>query len=267
MTFVTTTLRSPWNFRAFWLCLSLATVFSVAEAARNDLYPQVVSLEQRVTQLERVVDNDALVDILTRLDQIQAEVAALRSDVEELQFESEQSGNRQRELYLDIDRRLQAVESSAAATETAVAGAVVGGAALNVGQLPVPGGTAEENYQATFELLKQGRYEEAQLGFQQFIAAYPDNELCGNARYWQGEAFLISKKFDEALTAFNSVMTEYPASRKVPDSLLKIGFTYYELENWSQSRKAFNAVLNRYPESTAAKLATERLQKLDQEGR
>jgi len=240
---------------------------ATAQAARNDLYPQVVSLEQRVTQLERVVDNDALVDILTRLDQIQAEVQALRSDVEQLQFEAEQSGNRQRELYLDVDRRLQAVESSAAATESAVQSAVVGGAALAAGQLPVPGGTPEENYQATFELLKQSRYEEAILGFQQFLTAYPDSELGGNARYWQGEAYLITKKYDEAEGAFQAVINDYPNSRKVPDSLLKLGFTYYEIENWSQARKALNAVLNRYPDSTAAKLATEKLQKMDQENR
>jgi tol-pal system protein YbgF len=232
--------------------------------AKDDLYPQVVSLEQRVTKIERVVDSDSLLDILTRLDQIQAELQLLRNDVETLQYETEQSSQRQRDLYLDVDRRLQALESSASAADANAA--IVGGAALAAGQLPVPGGNAEENYQAAFELLKQGRYDEAVTGFQQFMAAYPDSDLRGNAQYWLGETYYVTQRYEDSLQAFQLVLTEFPNSRKIPDALLKIGFANYAVKNWSQARKALNAVLNNYPESTAAKLATDRLQQMDREG-
>jgi len=246
------------------LALALAGI-SLPAQAKKDLYPQVVSLEQRVSQLERVVDSDSLVDILTRLDQIQGELALLRNDVETLQYESQQNSQRQRDLYLDIDTRLQAVEASTAEA-TAATAAIVSGAALSAGQLPVPGGTAEENYQAAFELLKQGRYDEAILGFQQFMAAYPQNELRGNAQYWMGETYYVTQRYEEALEAFQVVLNDFPSSRKIPDALLKIGFSFYEVKNYSQARKALNAALNNYPESTAAKLAAERLAQMDQEG-
>jgi TolA-binding protein len=48
--------------------------------------------------------------------------------------------------------------------------------------------------------------------------------------------------------------------------LLKIGFAYYEVKNYSQARKALDSVLNNYPESTAARLAAERIAKMDQAG-
>jgi tol-pal system protein YbgF len=236
-------------------------------AAKNDLYPQVVSMEQRLSRLERVVDSDSMVDIITRLDQMQLELAMLRNDVETLQYEAQQSAERQRQLYLDVDSRLQAVELSAAATAaTAATAAVVSGAALTAGQLPVPGGTADENYQAAFELLKQSRYDEAVIGFKQFLDAFPDSDLRGNAQYWMGETYYVTQKYEAALEAFQVVLSDYPNSRKIPDALLKMGFAYYEQKNYSQARKALNMVANKYPESTAARLASERLAKMDQAG-
>jgi len=254
-------------------CLSVL-VAGTAQAARNDLYPQVVSLDQRVSQLERVVDNDALVEILTRLDEIQSEVAALRSDVEQLQFEAEQGGKRQRDLYLDVDQRLQALETAAASTQAASSAAIAGGAAAGVAagtdapaaQLPVPGGTAQENYDAAYKLVKQKRYDEAAVAFRQFVVAFPDSGLHSNALFWEGQSFYMLGRYDEALVAFQKVLNDFPDARKVPETLLKIGFTYYELANWSQARKALNAVMNRFPETTPARLASQRLATMDQEG-
>jgi len=241
--------------------LLAGTSFSV-QAAKKDLYPQVVSMEQRLSKLERVVDNGSLVEMLTRLDQIQAELQVLRSDVESLQYENRQSTDRQRQLYLDIDTRLQGVEVSTAAATAAVES----GAALTSSNLPVPGGSAEANYQAAFELLKQSRYEEAIAGFKQFLAAFPNDQLRGNAQYWMGETYYVTQKYPEALEAFKVVLNDYPNSRKIPDALLKIGFSYYEVKNYSQARKALDSVLNNYPESTAARLAAERIAKMDQSG-
>lgn len=240
--------------------LLAGTSFSV-HAAKKDLYPQVVSMEQRLSKLERVVDSGSLVEMLTRLDQIQAELQVLRSDVESLQYQSQQATDRQRQLYLDIDTRLQGVEVSNAATA-----AVVSGATLTPSKLPVPGGSAEANYQAAFELLKQSRYEEAIAGFKQFLAAFPNHQLRGNAQYWMGETYYVTQKYPEALEAFKIVLNDYPNSRKIPDALLKIGFAYYEVKNYSQARKALDSVLNNYPESTAARLAAERIAKMDQAG-
>ena len=241
--------------------LLAGTSFSV-HAAKKDLYPQVVSMEQRLSKLERVVDSGSLVEMLTRLDQIQAELQVLRSDVESLQYQSQQATDRQRQLYLDIDTRLQGVEVSTAAATAAV----VSGAALAPSKLPVPGGSAEANYQAAFELLKQSRYEEAIAGFKQFLAAFPNHQLRGNAQYWMGETYYVTQKYPEALEAFKIVLNDYPNSRKIPDALLKIGFAYYEVKNYSQARKALDSVLNNYPESTAARLAAERIAKMDQAG-
>jgi TolA-binding protein len=49
--------------------------------------------------------------------------------------------------------------------------------------------------------------------------------------------------------------------------LLKIGYCQYELKNWRESRDALNKLVQQYPETTSARLAQQRIAKLDGEAR
>ena len=226
---------------------------------------QVNDINARLTRVERVVNNDSLMNILARLDQLQAELQSIRNDVETLQHETEMVGQRQRELYLDIDGRLQGIEKAALAA-AAGAAAVYAGTALAPGQLPLPGGSDRENYDAAFELLKEGRYEEAASAFEQFMAVYPDSVLMDNAQYWLAETHYVTQDYVAALPAFQKVISNYPESRKVPDALLKIGYSNYAMSKWTAARKALTAVATNYPETTAARLAGQRLDQMKSEG-
>ena len=48
---------------------------------------KVDAINARLTRVERTVNNDTLMNMLTRLDQLQAELQSLRNDVETLQNE------------------------------------------------------------------------------------------------------------------------------------------------------------------------------------
>ena len=65
---------------------------------------------------------------------------------------------------------------------------------------------------------------------------------------------------------FQQVIGKYPRSRKVPDALLKIGYANYELERWDAARDALGKVQGEYPETTAARLAEQRIKRMDDEG-
>jgi TolA-binding protein len=52
----------------------------------------------------------------------------------------------------------------------------------------------------------------------------------------------------------------------VPDALLKMGYCNYELERWNDARAALARVQADYPETTAARLAEQRLKRMDSEG-
>jgi tol-pal system protein YbgF len=144
---------------------------------------------------------------------------------------------------------------------------VLDGGSLAPGQLPVPGGSDRDNYQAAFELLKEQRYEPAALAFQQFLVSFPDSQLADNAQYWLAESYYVTDQFDNALRQFEVVINDYPRSRKIPDALLKIGYSNYELERWEDARGALSRVQAEYPDTTAARLAEQRLTRMDDEQR
>jgi tol-pal system protein YbgF len=230
----------------------------------DPLYLKMTEIDNRLARVERLVENEGLVKLYSQLEILQQDVQSLRNDVETMQHQLEQSNARQKDLYLDVDERLQRVEQNA----TSIANlSVLEGGSLNPGQLPVPGGTDRGNYQAAFELLKQGRYDQAAIALQQFMVAFPGSELSDNAQYWLAETHYVSQEYKKALPAFQQVIEQYPESRKIPDALLKIGYCNYELKRFADAKKALSAVVARFPETTAARLASQRLDQMKNEGR
>jgi len=217
-------------------------------------------LDSRLLRLERVLANQSLLDLSQRIEAAQAETRLLRGQLDELQHAATQTQTQQRELYGDVDRRLAALEGNPSAAAAA-------GSAPAVGGLPIPQGDDRANYQAAFDLLKDAKYPEAISAFKQYLTTFPQSALADNAQYWLGEAHYVTKQFPDALRDFRTVIEKYPESRKIPDALLKIGYCNYELKNWGEARSALGQVVQRFGDTTAARLASQRLAKMDGEGR
>jgi TolA-binding protein len=76
----------------------------------------------------------------------------------------------------------------------------------------------------------------------------------------------VTQKYDEALGEFEIVINNYSTSRKVPDALLKVGYCNYELKRWNAARSALGRVQAEYPDTTAARLAEQRIKRMDTDG-
>lgn len=220
-------------------------------------------LERRLVALERVLASGSLIDLTVQMDELQRQTSELRGRTESLEYNSEGTLSRQRDLYGDLDDRIQYLERNLQASSAAPAAAVL----PSVDGLPVPGGSDRENYEAAFELLKQQRYPEAGAAFQQFLIAFPTSQLADNAQYWLAESYYVTDQFETALDQFEIVVSDYPRSRKMPDAYLKIGYSNYELQRWDRAREALQRVRDQYSDSTAARLAEQRLKRMLDEGR
>ena len=220
-------------------------------------------LERRLASIERVVQNQSLVNLTQQVSTMERRDDELQGRVEELQHNADTTADRQRQLYADLDARIQELESSLQARNSR---SVLEGGTLTPGELPVPGGSDRDNYQAAFELLKEQRYEDAGMAFQEFLESFAESELADNAQYWLAESHYVTQKFERALQAFGVVIAKFPRSRKVPDALLKMGYCNYELERWEEARTSLRRVQAEYPETTAARLAGQRLQRMEEEG-
>lgn len=239
------------------------------------------SLVVRVQRLEQQLSSKALLEMLDKIEVLQAELQQLRGTVEEMQHTMDGMKQRQQGLYLDLDRRLLVLEGGEAAKLEANQPVRSG----KVGSTPIPqsdsdnaielgnnepksGDVNQESvYRQAFGLLNDGRYEEAIEGFQRVLANHPSGRYAGNAQYWLGESFYVTRDFDAARDSFEKVVTHYPESVKVPDAMLKLGFIHYELSQWKAARNALKIVTKQYPQSTAARLALERLSLMKSERR
>ncbi|MEJ2761646.1 MAG: tol-pal system protein YbgF [Gammaproteobacteria bacterium] len=147
-------------------------------------------------------------------------------------------------------------------SETAQSGADIQPAAVKQAESMSPV-QIQAQYQDAFKLLKQSHYDEAIRAFQKFLAAHPDSNYADNAQYWLAEAYYVTGNYKQALKEYRKLVKAYPDSQKLTGGLLKIGYTLQELGKTDEARQQLQALVQKYPGTTAARLAEERLQRLN----
>lgn len=246
-------------------------------------YTAPLTTEQRLQRLERLLDSQNLVDIVQQLQTLQQDMQQLRGMMEEKGYEIDGMKQRQRDLYVDVDRRLSNLERALrdlarapapGAGDPSMTGAEERGemahapdAGAGSSDPKTAGDTSSEQgiYQNAFAALKQGDYEQAIAGFKTVLAQYPTGSYAGNAQYWLGECYYVSRRFDEAVVEFRKVIGN-PENQKRSDAMLKLGFAYYEQKNFADSRKTLEQVVAEFPSTSVARLAEKRLQDIRTSG-
>jgi len=213
------------------------------------------SLEERVSRLERQLDNQALVDMYTRIQSLQEQMQELRGVIDEQTHGMQGVEQRQREVYLDFDRRLRQLE-------TQLSGMQQSASSVSPAVDTAAAGPEQAAYQQAVDTLRAGRNQEAVTALQDFLARYPGSQYAGNAQYWLGESNYVMKRYPEAVAEFDKVVKLYPDSGKVPDAMLKLGFSQFELGQQEQASATLRSIIEQYPKSTAAQLAQTRLQRM-----
>ncbi|MDH3538085.1 MAG: tol-pal system protein YbgF [Gammaproteobacteria bacterium] len=266
-----------------------------SEAKLGTIQEQLMKLSEDMSKMGRLIDNRAMLDMIQLVDNLSEEISLLNGQIEQQGFDIEGIKKRQRELYLDIDRRLRDIESGA--TTQAPAGSIgvpqvetplpsassgqqtpsaepalpetetMQGDTASLSQTPSPTQSEEKAaYQAAFDTLKEGRYKRAKTELKTFIDRYPDSSYAGNAQYWLGEAHYVTRNFEQGIVEFQNVLKRYPTSNKVPDAMLKLGYTYYELKQFEQAKAILADLREKFSQTTAARLATKRLDRIRKEG-
>lgn len=239
---------------ARWL-LPLAAAIWLAGCASTPeedpvLQGKLSDLDSRTSNIERVVQNQSLLSLAQRADQLQNELSILRGRIEVLENSNETLRKQQRDLYADLDKRLAA--ASAGPSPGAASAAQPGSGA----------GADQAAYNQAFDILKAGKYADAIKAFQQFLQGWPQSSLADNAQYWLGESYYVTRDFQSSAAAFQTLLDRWPDSRKAPDALLKLGYSQAELKHTAQARATLSSVSSRFPGSDAANLAAARLLQL-----
>ncbi|MEJ2362055.1 MAG: tol-pal system protein YbgF [Gammaproteobacteria bacterium] len=249
---------------------------------------QSMTLQQRVTRLERILNSQSLQDMLSRMDTLQGEVESLRGQLQVQNHQLEELKQRQRDLYVDIDRRLTRLERNGSGT-AAAPGAGTGNAAApaavsstvaaagsgagskakaptpvagNSSAAPVDAAGEQQAYQKAFDTLRDLRYSQAVKEFRAFIAKYPKGRYAHIAQYWIAEAEYAQRKFKQAISDYQKLIDNYPNSPKLAEAMLKIGYSQYELNNNKDAITILNELIKSYPGTTEAGQAQNLLRKI-----
>ncbi|NIY83962.1 tol-pal system protein YbgF [Vibrio hepatarius] len=242
------------------LLASAASTVLAAPAPVSDLSGSNVASartnESEVQRLERLLQNRNRVQLQLQqqVDNMALEISDLRGQLEQNNYEMQQMLQRQRELFIELDK-LRSQKAAAPAAETPAPkqdkGAAAGKYTTNADEQ-----TAYQN--AVDLILKKRDYTGAIAAFQKFQSDYPDSTFSANSHYWLGQLYFAKKQDKDAVKSFAAVVS-YKDSNKRADALVKLGDIATRNNNATQAKKYYQQVLDEYPNSASAKLASERL--------
>lgn len=260
------------NYRSFIpaVLLSLITVSPLVGAAtpearvlRAASAEDVIRLDQRlrkvegiVARLERIVDNQALVNMLLRLDAMQADVGNLRGDVEVQTHDMEGIERRQRELYVDLDRRLQQIEKQLVALKDAMAKnqgptQAAPGVAVSPSGPQSPLGSAPSAQLNTSPAVvpPSGQQAPGALSPAPVTAFDPAQE---RRAYHSAFETLRKGQWEQAIAEFSAFLQKFPKGEYAGNGQYWLGEAKYVTRRFEESIEEFNKVLTLYPNSSKA---------------
>lgn len=234
------------------------------ELLRQELSQQGRDNEARIARLEENIRNIGVVELLRQLDQLNAEIAKLRGQLEVLANDNQQLQKRQRDFYLDLDSRLKHLEGAPSAITAPPLETAAVAPAPATPRAPTKEEQAREvkAYDAASNLFRRNDFASAIEAFRAFIKDYPNSALTANAAYWIGISYANLKDYRNALATQEELLSRYPQSTKAPDALLAIAAIQAEQGDAGSARNTLEDIIARYPGSEAAGKARTRLSAL-----
>jgi tol-pal system protein YbgF len=223
-----------------------AALFEDDEARRAilDLRARIDAVNARV---DGKADKAASIDSANQAEQLRAEIARLRGQVEVLTNELANEQRRQKDFYTDLDGRIRKMEPQRANVD---------GREVSI----EPG--EQKAYEASLAAFKSGDYKAAAGAFSGFLQRYPQSGYAGSAYYWLGNAQYALRDYRSAIPTLQTVARTYADNPKAPDALLTIASCFTELKDKVAARRTLDALVAQYPDSDAAKTARERIASL-----
>ena len=198
-------------------------------------------------------------DASVRMDQLEAQMRTLTGQLEEIQYGMSQLSTKLEKMQADNEVRFQQLEGHGGApsadagvppppptlkrsangsedtSRSAPASGTLGvaappdaGAPPNAQQaanVSLPNGSALDQYNYAFGLLRESDYKSAEGAFKAFLQKHPNDPLSSNAQYWLGETYFARNDYQQAASAFAEGYQRNPQGPKAEDNLLKMGIS------------------------------------------
>lgn len=197
-----------------------------------------------------------------RIADLETQVRSMTGQIEKQNYDVEQMKIRLDKALADNDLRFSQIERGGAGASAPSGGGasyspapsalthdetqttVVSGSGTTTA---AESGTPEQLYESAFALVREGRYDQAEVKFQSFLDRYSEHMLAGNAQYWLAETFYVRGDYSKSAKMFAQGYQKYPKSSKAADNLLKLGLSLAKMGkkedaclSFSQMQKEFS---------------------------
>ncbi|MFZ6767626.1 tol-pal system protein YbgF [Undibacterium sp. Di26W] len=224
-----------------------AGIFDDDEARKAilDLRNKVDAVSNKLdSKLETKADKSTALELANENEQLRAEIAKLRGQIEVLSNDLANTQRRQQDFYVDLDNRVRKLEPKRMTVDGKEA-------------------TVDVNEQRAFDaamtLFKAADYKNAANAFSSFLVNYPQSAYAGSAQYWLGNSYYTQRDFRNTIAAMQQLVKTYPDHPKAPEAMLNIASCHMELKEKAAAKKVLESLIAQYPETEAAQAAKNRL--------
>ena len=244
---------------------ALGTVFFTAPVLAQAPVVDSADLNQRLQRIERTLNSSSLVQLAQSVQNLQREIQELRGEVEIQSRDINRLRARQRDLYLDLDKRLLAMETraggtptvpgvEATTTETTVATTPnIAPASATTPSTTQNSGTAQPAIIASATPAASTQTQPATGTTTAAPPTQPPASTIDPAAEQQAyrAAFDLLKagKFDPASNALQGFLKDYPNGRFADNAQYWLGEAYYVNRKFDPALKAFERLLIDFPDS------------------
>ena len=247
--------------------LCAAGFLCAALPAQAGLFDDDVARKQ-ISDLQKST-SQTLIEQNRLSEQMSREVSELRGQIEVLTNSINDLEKRQKDLYLDIDNRLQAIEAGKgrAVAKPAPIMSDVSKTDNKATEAKADAKPADDPaaalkaYEAALGLFKAGKYKEAAAAFDKFTKTYPDNDQAPAAQFWLGNSYYAVGDCKQVIASQQKLLAKWPKNSRAPDAMGNIANCQAELGQKAESQKTLKDLVAKYPDSKAAGAAKQQLKK------
>jgi len=226
-----------------------------------DMTTKIATLERQMRQL-----NGRLEEMDYRQTQLQDALDLLTKDMN-LRFSDLQSNASQASAPSSGapagSSQPPAASSQSATTQSSIAQPTT--AATDSASVVLPSGSVREQYDYAFAFIHANELSKGRQAMEQFITAYPDDALTGNARFWLGRIHLLQNDPARAAQQLLTLVENNPEHGKAPEALVELADALLKLDASVEACDALSEFFLE-PEKASGRVQTRAQRLSDQAG-
>jgi len=232
--------------------------FSFSKGTSNSKSNTQRPTEERLQRLERILDSQSLVDMLVKIENLQSELQILRGELEIHTHQLGEIKQRQRDLYIDVDRRILSLERDKSASGTAP-GRFGSSGSNSLGSNTIetnpatsglkPGTTAGIK-PSTATKPKPASNPQPSAIKPAGAASTAKVDFAAEQKAYQSAFDLLRElRYEPAVSAFKQFIVKFPQGRYAHIAQYWIGEANYAQRNFKQAITDYQKLIDNYPNS------------------